>query len=460
MGHRYASKDSPTTAIEIARTCDEPATPGRATSSAEVVQRRVNENGEGRDPTAVRAAAERGAASPASALPYADKIQRLFGHHDISSIAAHTGPQAAASAGAIGAHAYAMGNHVVLRDPADLHTVAHEVAHVVQQRGGVQCSGGVGQSGDAYERHADLVADRVVQGQSAVDLLDNGPGSAGSTRAARDAGSPGHTAAPIQFTRTFSSDITDPAKQLLERVLRSNPVLWAMWQWIKNHDEIHLDIVKSTGFASVDAKLGEKAIKLKLHPDRATDDPAGMLETLSHEVTLHMLPWARPMMTLELKAHGEDMDASQLERIKTVLGPIAPSVGVFAREISADFQNKETPTFGGNHSDLALWTIHLQNVLAMASTETSDANAALLVAKAVEKMVLPMKLTGKPEDTVDRGEDVFAQFSATVNRVHAYRDKITNEQARKLFLTNILAILTQAQEYKKYWTQKQSASKS
>src|SRR5262249_14172656 len=45
-------------------------------------------------------------------------------------------------------------------------------AHVVQQRGGVQLKGGVGAAGDAYERHADAVADQVVRGQSAAMLLD------------------------------------------------------------------------------------------------------------------------------------------------------------------------------------------------------------------------------------------------------------------------------------------------
>jgi len=52
--------------------------------------------------------------------------------------------------------------------------VAHEAAHVIQQRGGVQLKGGVGEAGDAYERQADEVADRVVQGESAEELL--GPG--------------------------------------------------------------------------------------------------------------------------------------------------------------------------------------------------------------------------------------------------------------------------------------------
>jgi hypothetical protein len=130
----------------------------------------------------IHAAAARGTATPASALPYADQIQRAFGRHDISGIQAHANGDAAASARAIGARAYATGDRVVLDHGADLHTVAHEAAHVVQQRGGVQLAGGVGAAGDAYERHADRVADRVVAGQSAEALLDE---AAGGDRAAR-----------------------------------------------------------------------------------------------------------------------------------------------------------------------------------------------------------------------------------------------------------------------------------
>ncbi len=148
---------------------------------APVVQQRVAEPHDPRDETAVHAAASRGVAAPASPLPFSDTLQRLFGRHDVSSIQAHTGPEAAASAQAMGAEAYASGDHVVLGRSGDLHTVAHEAAHVVQQRGGVQLKGGVGAVGDAYERHADAVADRAVAGRSAEDLLDRGAASVAPT---------------------------------------------------------------------------------------------------------------------------------------------------------------------------------------------------------------------------------------------------------------------------------------
>jgi hypothetical protein len=128
------------------------------------------------DDAAVHAAATRGMATPASPLPHGARLQQVFGRHDISDIKAHTGANAAAAASAMGAEAYASGEHVVLGRNTDIRTVAHEAAHEVQQRGGVQLKGGVGVVGDPYERHADAVADAAVAGTSAEALLDRMPG--------------------------------------------------------------------------------------------------------------------------------------------------------------------------------------------------------------------------------------------------------------------------------------------
>ena len=120
----------------------------------------------------VPAAAAEGVGGAGGALPHLDAIQAAFGHHDVSGVRAHSGPRASAAAEAIGAEAYAMGGNVAFGRAPSLHTAAHEAAHFVQQRAGVQLSGGVGRAGDCYEQHADAVADLVVQGQSAAGLLD------------------------------------------------------------------------------------------------------------------------------------------------------------------------------------------------------------------------------------------------------------------------------------------------
>lgn len=148
------------------------------------LQRRLQRRAEGHASaeTDVEAAAQLGTRGPAEPLPHLAAIQASFGHHDVSGVAAHSDAAAAQGAQALGATAFATGNHVAFRGAPDLHTAAHEAAHVVQQRGGVSLLGGVGQAGDPHEQHADAVADRVVAGRSAADLLDQyqtGGGHAG-----------------------------------------------------------------------------------------------------------------------------------------------------------------------------------------------------------------------------------------------------------------------------------------
>ncbi len=138
----------------------------------------VQRQGDGGGGADVQAAASRGLEAPAQRLPFLDQIQRSFGaDHDVSGIQAHVGGPAAEASASMGASAYATGNHVAFGGSPDLHTAAHEAAHVVQQAHGVNLYGGVGEAGDRYERNADAVADRVVAGASAADLL---PASGGA----------------------------------------------------------------------------------------------------------------------------------------------------------------------------------------------------------------------------------------------------------------------------------------
>lgn len=126
----------------------------------------------------VHAQAQAGVAGGGQQMPFLDKIQASFGRHDVSGTRAHVGGDAKKASEGIGARAYATGSDVAFADAPDLHTAAHEAAHVVQQQAGVSLSGGVGQSGDRYEQHADRVADKVVAGQSAEGLLDEMAGGA------------------------------------------------------------------------------------------------------------------------------------------------------------------------------------------------------------------------------------------------------------------------------------------
>lgn len=140
----------------------------------------VQMKGSGQGGEGVQAAAARGVAGPGQALPYQQQIQAAFGAHDVSNVQAHTDARAADASRAMGANAYATGDHVAFGGAPDLFTAAHEAAHTVQQRAGVSLSGGVGKAGDAYEQHADAVAARVVQGRSAADLLGPADKSGGA----------------------------------------------------------------------------------------------------------------------------------------------------------------------------------------------------------------------------------------------------------------------------------------
>lgn len=143
------------------------------------VQRQQLDQG-GQSPGEVQEIANQGIQGGGHALPFGGQIQESFGKHDISGVRAHTGSGARQAAASMGAAAYATGNDVAFGESGmNLHTAAHEAAHVVQQRQGVQLSGGVGQAGDPYEQHADQVADKVVAGESAEELLSHGPGGGG-----------------------------------------------------------------------------------------------------------------------------------------------------------------------------------------------------------------------------------------------------------------------------------------
>jgi hypothetical protein len=142
------------------------------------LQFKEKEGGSGLAPSDPRAAAvvgeiaSAGFSGHARALPHLPRIQESFGRHDISAVDAHVGSEAAVASDQLGARAYAHGERVAFGGAPDLHTAAHEAAHVVQQRqGGVQLRGAVGERGDRYERQADAVADRVVAGASAEALL-------------------------------------------------------------------------------------------------------------------------------------------------------------------------------------------------------------------------------------------------------------------------------------------------
>jgi len=121
----------------------------------------------------VQRLADAGVRGATASLPHLNRISQAFGPgHDLSGVRARVGGTGAAATQAMGAQAYATrGDRVAFAAAPSLRVAAHEAAHLVQQKGGLSLPGGVGRPGDAHERHADAVADRVASGRSASDLL-------------------------------------------------------------------------------------------------------------------------------------------------------------------------------------------------------------------------------------------------------------------------------------------------
>lgn len=151
--------------------------PGRR-SRTEAIQRRAGASAPS-DAAQVGAIAERGL-DGGDALPHRGMLEQAFGI-DLGDVRAHTTPAAAQASRAIGAEAYTMGSDIAFASPSPgPELVAHEVAHVVQQRAGAGPSG-VGQAGDAYEVEADHAASAVARGGT-TDLASryDGAGAAGA----------------------------------------------------------------------------------------------------------------------------------------------------------------------------------------------------------------------------------------------------------------------------------------
>ena len=144
---------------------------------------------------------------PGGGLPHHETIQRSFGDHDVGGIRAHVGGEAADASRSLGAQAFATGNDVGFASAPDLHTAAHEAAHVIQQREGiVALKSTVSETGDVHEQHADRVADAVVAGESAAPILDEVHGKhAGPKEPAKDASARFENDAAVEDVTTGST---------------------------------------------------------------------------------------------------------------------------------------------------------------------------------------------------------------------------------------------------------------
>lgn len=204
---------------EVSEPADESSPAATGDQSAEPVQMKA---AGGSETESTHEAAAGGVAGAGDRLPHLGEIQASFGRHDVSGVKAHTDRAAVEATQTIGAEAYATGTDIAFSRSPDLHTAAHEAAHVVQQRGGVQLRGGVGSAGDAYEKNADAAADLVVQGKSSEAILDafsdpgRAPAAAPTIQRKR----------PEKFTKTDNAKLVKLRLRLAAKEARAGVLHW------------------------------------------------------------------------------------------------------------------------------------------------------------------------------------------------------------------------------------------
>ena len=189
-------------------------------------ERMLGSRAGGPDRRSLREVALSGFQGGSSRLPYTSRIQESFGSHNVSDVRSFTGPGAAAASRALSAEAYASGDRVVFADSApSLHTVAHEAAHVIQQRAGIRLPGGIDRVGDPHERHADAVADKVVRGESAERSLDTyfsaRPGGARSGDMSVQRSFAGELAEDVDSTKDAEKHTDERYAAIIEKLARA-----------------------------------------------------------------------------------------------------------------------------------------------------------------------------------------------------------------------------------------------
>jgi hypothetical protein len=262
----------------------------------------------------------------------------------------------------------------------------------------------------------------------------------------------------IQRVIVVEESVEPADTRIIDIVLNANPVLRAVWDWLSNHARYTFTIVRADGFNRVNARLGEIDVSFTINPlttneegVKVRNDPR-WVSTVSHELTLHLLPWARIMMFHELAGdlgYSEAGDPAQLNRMRIVLGPIAGNTQTLAKEINADKDNKLTTSMGGNHSDIMLWNLHLRDVLNVVATQANTNTKGIIIASTLEKMRMPILLTGKVEDAVDRGPGALVQFNQAMTAVEALSVHVAEGQ-RDRFNENAIAIRARMAEYEHF----------
>jgi hypothetical protein len=317
----------------------------------------------------------------------------------------------------MGAHGFAIGNHVAFNGAPSLHTAAHEAAHVVQQRSGLQLSGGVGRVGDTYETHADAVAALVVGGQSAEGLLDTMAGGEPSSVSSASGPVQRDLATPEAYTAMKANareDSTPRSGQLSSKNYRKQ-------------------VAKYTDLRTSNDDAGAYAVLLELRK-RFTDlDNKGDDYWKSDELKERYFRPLEQTLTSELEGLGESLyiEGRGLDDDAAVVTPLS----------SADEAVTLWSHFTNTEQDLAgeIWThdpdlrARMIEVMATGGDELKLSNLSYML-----EAVLPQRRQGlaamtkrwlKSED-VEAGLEAFvdAQFESNPNR--GFKTEYFEDEAR------------------------------
>lgn len=310
------------------------------------------------DSAEVMAHAQQGLTGPAQRLPFLDRIQASFGRHDVTGVQAHIGGPAADATQAMGAQAYATGSSVAFGAAPDLHTAAHEAAHVVQQRGGVHLTDGVGRDGDPHERHADAVAERVVQGKSSQDLLDTHTGVGATGGAAVQ-----QRAIPPATYRDYDDNAArESTKALLKAAKDEDTVLG--YTTDANAQKVAMDLLKTDEFVGAKATAGSGEL-----------DANVLIVTAAAATITAQLDLAISAYTTSVAQAGEAPRRDQRLPIKEGMAQLAAANAARDRLILEAMQAHAT-AIGQQYQAAALALVKIRRTVTQLTKESSDLGKA------------------------------------------------------------------------------------
>jgi uncharacterized protein DUF4157 len=198
---------------------------------------------------AIAAAASAGAPLPTTLMR---KFEAALGA-DLSAVRVHDDDASQHAARAVGAKAFAVGHDIHFAagrydpsSPEGEHLLAHEVAHTVQQSGGVRYKLELSSPGDGVELEADRAADAMVRGEA----IAIGGAAAGVMRAPDPAADPDHEISPLRqqlldMMKDYDGAVVGDPK--FESIIREKD-----WNSIKTNEAVMqgINIVKGAAGAS------------------------------------------------------------------------------------------------------------------------------------------------------------------------------------------------------------------